>query len=494
MRRRLAFAALALGPILLGVPAAAQDTLEDTILERLERLEAENARLRERIEDLEDQERLETPVNSPASSAGREDKTGLANLIGTNAAYSVAMLDHAEGTTVKPLTQLMATSDGDLSQHVTLSGGVTVLADWQTSNLPNSFGYLMRHPTINNQVGDHVSEAVIHSAQLAITARLSDDFTGYFELLYDPEQSFGSGTITALARNQVQLRRGWVMWGNLAERPVYALIGKLDVPFGLNDTVSPFTQSTSYHAFAGLAYGAQAGYFDGNLHLRAMAVQGGAQFRAANAPVNGTSVPSRLNNFALDASYRLTWDQADSLLLGASYLHGSAYCQEYPVVHFSPCNERVPAWAAYGRLRLGHITLLGDYATTTRVWPGSAVPDPANPLSTFAARETEAFTLGGRYGFGPLVGIAGQYRWALSAEFSRLNAGADGSPWEKQDQWVAGLSYYPATGINLFAEYVHVDGFVPLNFLSGGNLPDGATWSSQEANSEVVLVGAQVNF
>ena len=83
--------------------------------------------------------------------------------------------------------------------------------------------------------------------------------TGYAELLYDPEQSFGQGTITALARNQIQLRRGWVMFGNLDQLPVYALVGKMDTPFGLNDTVNPFTNSTNWHAFAGLAYGGQVG-------------------------------------------------------------------------------------------------------------------------------------------------------------------------------------------------------------------------------------------
>lgn len=494
MKQNVAGTLLACAAAFASVPALAQEAdSTSAILERLERLEAENAALRQRLEVLEaDQAQPAYDPERHGVAPGRDE--GSLGLVGTNAAYAASMLDHAEGTTVRPLTQLKTISAGELDQLVTVSGGMTVLADWQNSNLANSFGYLMRHPTVNNQIGKRVSEAVIHSAQLALTARLPADFTGYFELLFDPEQSFGSGTITALSRNQIQLRRGWVMWGNLEKRPVYALIGKLDVPFGLMDTVSPFTNSTSYHAFAGLAYGAQLGFYDQGLHLRAMAVQGGAQFRAANAPVNGTAVPARLNNFALDGSYTLSLGGAGTVIAGASYLHGSAYCQDYPVVHFVFCADNVPAWAAYGKLRLGRITVLGDYATTTKVWPGSAVPDPANPLSEFEARKTESFTVGGRYGFGPAIDLAGQYRLALSGEFSRFRAGDTGSPWEKQDQWVAGLSYYPATGVNLFAEYIHVDGFVPLNFLSGGNLPGGATWSSQEANSEIVLLGAQVNF
>ena len=48
--------------------------------------------------------------------------------------------------------------------------------------------------------------------------------------------------------------------------------------------------------------------------------------------------------------------------------------------------------------------------------------------------------------------------------------------------------------VNVFGEAIHVDGFAPLNFLSGGNFPDGSTWSDNDANTNVLLVGAQVAF
>ena len=70
----------------------------------------------------------------------------------------------------------------------------------------------------------------------------------------------------------------------------------------------------------------------------------------------------------------------------------------------------------------------------------------------------------------------------------------NGSPWERQNQSVLGFSWFPAASANLFAEYIHVDGFVPLNFLSGGNFPDGSTWSEQGVDTDVLLVGAQVAF
>ena len=497
----LLFAASA---ITIVAPASAQDTALEARFQMLEQrilaLESQNQELRD---ELETEAEIREPVPAlPAPQVGATSSDPVlasdespSGLVGTNSAYSYKILDHAENVNTRPLVQLNAISDGQLKNRVTLSGGATVLMDKQWSNSPDKFGYLMRNPTSANQIGKDVSEAVIHSAQLAVTAQLDDDFTAYAELLYDPQQSFGQGTITALTRNQIQLRRGWVMFGNLDKRPVYALVGKMDTPFGLNDTVSPFTNSTNWHAFSGLAYGAQVGLETNGLSLRAMAIQGGAQFRAANAPVQGTSVPSKLNNFALDARYTASLGgEGNQIMAGASYQHGSAYCQTYPVVHFNPCQDNVPAWAAYGKANFGDLTLLGEYARTTKPLPGSAVPIPNNPLSAFPAVETEAFTVGGRFAFGSESQSGQQRQFAISGEFSKFIAGADGAPWERQNQAVFGLSWFASSNINLFSEFVHVDGFVPLNFLSGGNFPDGSTWSDRDANTNVALVGAQVAF
>ncbi|MCB2073230.1 MAG: hypothetical protein KDE49_05925 [Novosphingobium sp.] len=534
---------------MLAGPALAQDGAVDARIEaleaRIEALEAQNRQLMELLQrddgtsvqatpgvtsggsaasaamgDLPPPEPTARPPATagmdappaPPVEAGDRERSGSTAFVGLDPDYSFRILDVAENVTTKPLIQLRTKQAGGLTDRITLSGGLTVIADYQFTDHSSKFGYLTRHPTATNQIGKHVSEAVIHSAQLAMTARLTDYLTGFFELLYDPEQSFGSGTLTDLNRNQIQLRRGWLLWGNLDKRPVYALIGKMDIPFGLNDTVSPFTTSTNYHAFAGLAYGAQLGYFANGLHLRAMAVQGGAQFRSANTPVGTTAVPSRLNNFALDANYTLSFWGEDSVMVGASYQHGTAYCQPYPVFHFTACPDNVPAVAAYARARLGGLTLLGEYAQTTKVWPGTAVPevDPRlggfvtppqvvwavapNPLSVYGPVKPKSFTIGGRYEFGGKIYSPQSRRNALSLEFSRFISGADGSPWEGQSQTVLGFSHFLSPSINLFGELIYVDGFVPLNFLSGGNFADGSTWSDQSVDTGVILIGAQAAF
>ena len=164
----------------------------------------------------------------------------------------------------------------------------------------------MRHPTSNNQIGTEVSEAVIHSVQLSFTGTVNNWLATYMEILYNPQQSFGSGTITSLERNQIQLRKGFVVFGDLNDFPLYGAIGKMDAPFGQPGSVSPFSNSTMWHAFGGLGYGAQLGFKKWGLHATFMAVQGGAQFRAMHTPVgDSTNVPSMLNNYTADINYTL---------------------------------------------------------------------------------------------------------------------------------------------------------------------------------------------
>ena len=311
-------------------------------------------------------------------------------------------------------------------------------------------------------------------------------------MLFDPEQSFGAGTNTDLERNQVQVRRAYALFGDLDRAPFFASLGKMAVPFGLTDTVNPFTASTVWHAFGGLANGAAAGYAGEGLNLTAMAVQGGSQFRAANAPVEGTDVPSRLNNFALDANYTVRLGKGRTFLAGASYLHGSAYCQDFPIAHFRPCRDNNPAYDLYGRLVLDDLTLKGELARTLDVWPGTFNPD----MPRFRASRVTAFDIGARYRL-----VSDPAPFDLSAEFSRFVAGPDGAPWEKQDQFVVGAAWFARPSVKLFAEYLRVHGFAPLNFMSGGSVRDAhgnvipdRTISDAGARSNVFLLGVNAAF
>ncbi len=373
---------------------------------------------------------------------------------------------------------------------LTLGCSIIAIADYQHSNRDSKFAYLMRHPTSANQIGKEVSEAVVHSMQLGLIANANDWMAAYMEMLYNPEQSFGQGTITSLGRNQIQLRKGFLALGKLDKLPLFLALGKMDVPFGQTGSVNPFSNSTVWHAFGGLAYGAHLGFNRKGLALNLMLIQGGAQFRAAHVPVDSSNVPSRLNNFSLDANYTLSFAENSSVQAGISYLHGSAYCQDFPVQHFNPCSENNPAWAVYAQVDLGkRWFFMATFNATRNPWPGTHNPNP--PLDVFPAAKVTSMHTGLRY----QLPTSGDWAYSLSAEYSDFRAGAKGSPWERQTQMVLGLSGQYRKASLLFLEIFATQGYAPLNFISGGNLPDpGTTHSDADARSFGILFGGNLSL
>ncbi len=148
----------------------------------------------------------------------------------------------------------------------------------------------------------------------------------------------------------MRVRRGYVLLSNLEESTLYVSLGKMAIPFGLTDTVNPFTASTVWHAFGGLGYGLNGGYKQDGSNINIMAVQDGSQFRAENVPVDDSNVPSKLNNYVVDVNYTFNVMPDTSLLVGAPYINGSTYCQEFPITHFSLYQEENRAYDIYTRL------------------------------------------------------------------------------------------------------------------------------------------------
>lgn len=371
--------------------------------------------------------------------------------------------------------------DNSLSLGFSIIG----IADYQNTNSGSKFAYLMRHPTSANQIGDEASEIVIHSAQLSLVSSLNSWLTVYGELLYSPEQSFGTGTINSLGRNQIEFRKGIVMIGNLEKLPLYLAIGKLDTPFGQMRSVSPFTNSTMWHAFGGLAYGAIAGFKKYGINIAIAPLQGGSQFRAANVPVDSTAVPSRVSNIVLDFNYTLTAIPDVSVKAGISYIKGTAYCHNWPVVHFEPCDEPNSAVTYYGEIIYkNRLVLKGSFAKTRDVWPGTFNPNP--PLNVYEASRVSSLDYGAKFNINP----RGKIVYTVSGEFSNFISGAEGSPWERQNQLVFGVNAQVEKHSRIFLEYFRTTGYVPLNFISGGNFENpGVTHSDRNSKSFGFVLG-----
>lgn len=473
-------------------PAALSATTLEELAAKLEALASENAELRQRVNELEKSDTRITETLSTVKVASQvtpqattQPQTADDHFIRNNHRFAYEILDPNKRINRKNLYILEQKKKGELADDsVYLSGAITAIANNQRANQVSNFGYLMRHPAKNNQRTKNVSEAVIHSAQIGVTATLGDWVSGHMELLYDPQQSFGSGTLTDLNRNQVQLRQGYVTFGNLNESPLYTSLGKMTVPFGLTDTVNPFTSSTVWHAFGGLAYGLQAGYHTDNLSVSVMAIQGGAQFRAANVPVDGTSVPSKLNNYALDANYTFGMDESE-LLVGASYIKGSPYCQNFPVVHFNPCDEENGAYDIYTKYDSERWTLIAEFAKTEDTWKGTFNPT----IPQFAASKVTSWDLGAQYHT-----QWNDYAADISFDVSRFESGPSGSPWERQDQIVLGGALFLTPSTKLFTELIRVNGYAPLNFISGGNLGPGVTHSNNDSTTDIIMFGTNIAF
>lgn len=313
-----------------------------------------------------------------------------------NSEYSYRMLDHTTEIRRKQIFLLRMREAGVLEdEQMYIGANMNVIADIQRSNTEAKFAYLMRHPTQKNQRGTSVSELVIHNVQLQVTGTVTPWATMYFHVLYNPLQSFGSGTLTDLERNQLSLRRGYVLIGDLSKYPFYTSIGKMATPFGLTDTVNPFSASTVLHAFGGLAFGGLIGYESHGLNVSFMGIQGGAQFRVANS---GDETPDDVANYAVDISYTFNFSgkRSRSLMIGGSYMDGTAYCQEFPVTHFAGSDGfRNPAWDVYSALKWVRLTVLAEFATTTDEWPGTHNPNP--PLNVFEEHKVSSFDIGVKY-------------------------------------------------------------------------------------------------
>ena len=99
--------------------------------------------------------------------------------------------------------------------------------------------------------------------------------------------------------------------------------------------------------------------------------------------------------------------------------------------------------------------------------------------------------IGAKYNFN----IDGDYVYSISGEFSNFRAGADGSPWERQNQIVAGLSVQYKKASKIFVELFRTDGYAPLNFISGSDpFAPGETNSLRSANSMGIVIGAQLTL
>ena len=143
-------AVLALALALAHGTAAAQSL--DSVIERLDRLEQENLELRREIDALK--VKSAGGESGQARSAGRASDGESGGYVRIDPAFGYQILDPTTDINRKQRLILDRRRDGTLTpDSVHLQGAVTAIANFQSSNEADKFGYLMRHPTASNQVG-----------------------------------------------------------------------------------------------------------------------------------------------------------------------------------------------------------------------------------------------------------------------------------------------------------------------------------------------------
>ena len=309
---------------------------------------------------------------------------------------------------------------------------LSFLAGW--TNTEDKFPYLGRFPT--DFSGDTATDARILQANTQLTAHVAPAVSVYGELLFSDVFTFGD-----FKQGSLQVRQAYAVIGDLNVTPLYLYIGKKNLGFGDFSTLSPFTQSVTWHYFAALAEGVGIGYHDPTWDVTLAAINGGRGIRLNDSPERG-----KLNNMAAN----VTWHRGNSpdrrLSLGTGLLLGTIYdgfvAEHLDANQFG--DDYNSAWSVNGRLDLGQMTVAGEFVSTASSWPvvGSLV----------SAYRAEAAYWTDR-------GVLPSF-WSIS--WSAGDQGPDGSEFEFNRQLVIGYSRQLNSRCRVSAEYVRSLGFAPL--------------------------------
>ncbi|MBB3207657.1 hypothetical protein FHS27_003482 [Rhodopirellula rubra] len=303
-----------------------------------------------------------------------------------------------------------------------------------TTNSENKFPYLGRFPT--DFSGSTATDARMLHANAHATAHVTPYASVYTELLFSDVFSFAD-----FKQGSLQVRQAYAVIGDLNVSPFYLYLGKKTIGFGDFSTLSPFTQSVTWHYFAALGEGIGGGYHDDTWDITLAGINGGRGIRLSDSPERG-----KLNNLAANLTYTLG-DHADrQLRLGSGFLLGTIY-DGFTAEHLDANQfgeDYNSAWSVNARLDIDRITLAGEYVTTTDDWPVTDSP--------VLAYRTEA-----AYWFDR--GPSGSH---MSVSWSSGEQGPSGSEFEFNSQLVIGYGKRFGDHCRGSIEYVRSSGFAPL--------------------------------
>lgn len=308
-----------------------------------------------------------------APAAGSNNVQQAANnmgvTIGTYAPYTWQMMSNYSPVGHE-MYILKNRQSGHLANHALYFGGYAKAdAMWQiASKTPSAF----TNPVFLGSLGSSTrngSDVQLTDVSLLMTADINQWTTVYMQLgdslIGGPGNvpytfTTPTGTVSLNAhvnRDAVQFQQGYLLMGDLSQKPVYGFIGKKDIDFGYFGSVNMFAQPLNRELFAAVGNTVGVGYAQHGIDVVLSAMNGGD---------NGTNLyttnSSAINNFAVNASYGNHMKGAD-WRVGAGYLNGTSE----QLVRRTSGNGVASngAWDLNGQLAVDNFDVLAEYTATT---------------------------------------------------------------------------------------------------------------------------------
>jgi hypothetical protein len=434
-----------------------------------------------------------------------------ANVGGVNVRTSVQnsreMLDWQENTTGRTLTLLANRANGVLQPNsLYLGGALQGSFMYQKTSNDGQFPILSRFPFFSNRTDDESGVFAINNAALTFTSTFGDWTTLFLQPEYSETEYPGE-------QDEFQLRKAFVVFGNLEKSPFYAAFGRKTIDFGNFDSYNAFTQNEGHHYFWAVSDQpvAELGFYANGFKIVGSAFSGGRQLRVALA-----GEENNIANYAFSAEKEFLLPNKSAFTVGGGYLHDTIYRDNWTAHTFAgrsngtpPANfiqyrnSLVNGFAEYNSPFLDAMV---EYTTSLEPW-AAAIPQTIDgtplpqflidPAGSTTARSNIAFdenlsTLVAQVRVKPVingrrVAFAASGSWGnISDNTGNVNARGQRTTFADNQQHAVSVEYPVNDFLDVGAEYVYNKGFIP--FVAPQQV------SNDQTQAHAVNVGFKVRF
>jgi len=431
--------------------------------------------------------------------------------IQTNPYHTADMLDWQENTTGKSLTLLVNRATGVLPKNsLTIGAGLKGGLMWQKTDTPGQFPLLSRFPFFSPSTDSSSGVFAINNAALSFTGAFGDWTTVYLQPEYS-ETEYGAD------QDELQLRKAFVVLGNLEKMPFYAAFGRKTIDFGNFDGYNPMTHTEAQHYFWASSDQPvlELGYYKNGLKITGSAFSAGRQLRTAYA-----GEENNLGNYAFNIEKEFGVGNG-YFTVGGGYLHDTIYRNNWTAHTFRGINNGTPpanfieyrnsAVNAFAEYNSELLDVMVEYTTTLEPWAAAIPQTPGGtPLPQYLNDPTGSTTDIDNINFDQNLDVLvaqarikpmlpNGKRLAISAVGSWGNIGDDfigtsildpsgqtRTSWKKNQQHVLGLEYPVSPYLDIGAEYVYNKGFIP--FVNPQNV------SSNGTDAHAINIGLKARF